>query len=119
MEAFLPDYLDVTTTACDATHARLELAGELDMISCAQLEETLRYHLRRGRRFVSVDISAVTFIDAAAIGTFVSEHQRFLQARGQLILRNAPERVLRLLALVEADRELFLLDERHGWSVAT
>ena len=71
MEAFLPDYLAVTTTACDATHARLELVGELDMISCVQLEDALAYHLRRGRRFVSVDLAGVTFMDAAAIGAFV------------------------------------------------
>jgi anti-sigma B factor antagonist len=118
MEGNPPDYFVLATTACDATHARLEAFGELDLISRAELQDALAYHLRRGRRFVSVDLAGLTFLDAAGIGAFVAAHQRFLEAHGQLVFRNAPQRVLQLLGLVGVEQELFLLDERHSFGVA-
>jgi len=113
-----PDYFVLATTASDATHARLEIFGELDLTSRAQLRQALAHHLMRGRCFVSVDLSGLTFLDAAGIGALVEEHHRFLAAHGQLVFRNAPQRVLRVLGLVGVEQELFLLDGRHGFDVA-
>jgi anti-anti-sigma factor len=108
-----PDYLSVVTTASDAHHARLTIAGELDAISGDHFADALRAHLRRGRRYLTVDLAALTFLDAAGIGAMLRAHQDFLGGHGRLLFCNVPARVMRLLTLVDVADELFLVDGEH------
>jgi anti-anti-sigma factor len=114
------EYLTITTTSCDSDHALLTVAGELDLISRAEFEHVVAYHLRRGRRFVTADIRGLTFIDAAGVGSFVRAHQSFLALHGRLLFRQVPHRVMRVLELVGLADELFLLDGEHrSFGIAT
>jgi anti-anti-sigma factor len=114
-DASLPDAgcLSVVTTSCDSDHALVHVSGELDLISRADFEYAVAYHLRRGRRFVTVNLGGLTFVDAAGIGSFVRAHQSFLAVQGRLLFGDVPSRVLRVLELVELTDELFLLDGKN------
>jgi anti-sigma B factor antagonist len=106
------DQLQLTTThATDAAHARVEVAGVLDLVGSPQLRRILRTHLDEGRRHITVDLSGLTFLDAAGIGVFLESHLACQSAGGRLVLVCVPELARRLLELVNLDRELHLADD--------
>jgi anti-anti-sigma factor len=72
------------------------LRGEADLASCEQL----RGALRTCRREVVVDLSEVSFLDAAVIGVFVSEQQRLGAQSGRLRLIGPTGMVERVLQVV-------------------
>jgi anti-anti-sigma factor len=108
-----PDYLAVATRSCDADHAFVEVVGELDVVSSGQLADAVSYHLGRGRRYVTVDLAGVTFLDAGGISAFIRLHQMFLSAHGRLLFCNATRRVLWLLELLEVLDDLLVVDGEH------
>ncbi|MGI9006796.1 MAG: STAS domain-containing protein [Streptosporangiaceae bacterium] len=61
---------------------------------------------RAGRRYPRLDLSAVTFCDAAGLGLLMAAHHRFLAERGTLTLIEAPARIARLLQITALDRVL-------------
>jgi anti-sigma B factor antagonist len=85
----------------------LVVAGELDLASADRLHAKLVEQRRLGRRFVRVDLSDVTFIDATALGVLVDAHHLFLKARGTLVLTGTGPRIQRLLRITGLDAVLF------------
>jgi anti-sigma B factor antagonist len=51
--------------------AVLELAGELDILTCAQLKDCLAEATEEDVTHVVVDLAAVDFIDSAALGVLM------------------------------------------------
>ncbi len=72
------------------------LRGEADLASREQLRAALHQCLRE----VVVDLSRLTFLDAASIGVFVSEHQRLAAHSGRLRLTGPTGIVERVLEIV-------------------
>ena len=81
------------------SRASLRAAGELDLAAVEGLSSILAAQLAAGRRFIRLDLSAVTFIDCSCLGVLVAAHHRLRGTRGQLLLTDVSGPVVRLLDL--------------------
>jgi anti-sigma B factor antagonist len=79
----------------DDSHTLVVCAGEIDLVTCKHLRETLEglHDNRHGPRLV-IDLSDVTFLDSAGLSTLIVEQRR------------APE-PLRIVVTKPALRKLF------------
>jgi anti-anti-sigma factor len=96
----------LTTISQDTSRALVRVVGEWDLANADVLAALLDEHDRAGRRFVRLDVSAVTFLDCACLEVLVAAHRRRLAARGTLVLTGVPARLARLLRLAGLDDEL-------------
>jgi anti-sigma B factor antagonist len=78
--------------------------GEWDLANAEALAEMLEEHEKAGRRFVRLDVSAVSFLDCTCLDVLVTAHRRLLAARGTLVLTGVTPRLTRLLSLARLDR---------------
>jgi anti-anti-sigma factor len=93
----------LTTIRQDRVRALVRAAGEWDLANAELLGELLDEHGRAGRRFVRLDVSAVTFLDCACLEVLVAAHRRLLAVRGTLVLTGVPARLTRLLRAAGLD----------------
>src|SRR3954451_6365598 len=70
-----------TETTCVLT-----VTGELDIVSSPKLIVAAREALRSGVRAVSVDLSAVTFMDSTGLAALINIQRAVERARGRLIV---------------------------------
>jgi anti-anti-sigma factor len=91
-------------TAC------LTLAGELDCCGAPAVCRAMEAAASRGVGPLLVDLSALTFCDAAGLGIFVAAHHRLRKCGRALTLLNPPPRFVRLLAVSHLD---YLLEGRQ------
>jgi anti-anti-sigma factor len=92
--------VSMTIHADDVAHsATIVLGGELDLAVANSLAATLEDQHRRARRYVRLDVSDVTFMDATALSVLVDAHFEFLTHRGTLTLTGVGRPVSRLLSL--------------------
>ena len=77
---------------------RLEVAGELDLAASSTLRAALA-ELADGGGDVTLDLSAVTFIDSTALSVLVHRHTEMAAAGGRLIVTNPSPVVVRILHL--------------------
>jgi anti-sigma B factor antagonist len=78
----------------------IELAGELDLMTCPLFERVLK-EAQEEASIVSVDLQELTFIDCAGLTTVVVAAGRAKVAETRLILVGAVGQVKRLLCLTE------------------
>jgi anti-sigma B factor antagonist len=88
-----------TLKSSSASGGHLEVAGELDLAASSALRAALA-ELVDGGGDVTVDLSAVTFIDSTALSVLVHGHTELASAGGRLIVTNPSRVVVRLLHLV-------------------
>ena len=100
--------MSVETVRFDATRALIRVAGELDLSTAAPLWAVLRGHLNSGRRFLRLDVSGVTFLDATALTGITSAHRDLLANRGTLVITGVRTIVARVLRLTGLDEVLFI-----------
>ncbi len=93
----------VTTERQDATSVSVRVDGELDIATRGILADALADQLRRGRRYVRLDLSGLSFCDCAGLNVFVHAHHRFLAAHGTLVLTGVGPRIHRLLTITGLD----------------
>jgi anti-anti-sigma factor len=74
------------TIAREGAAAVVRLAGRLDGEAALQLAEALEALLREGRRVVTLDLSAVTYLSSPGILALQQAHQEYAAARGELLL---------------------------------
>ena len=72
------------------------LAGELDLATAPELEKVLS-HFESGS--VTIDMSEVTFIDAAVLGILMKTNTRLRRAHGKLTVFGARPLIQRLFGL--------------------
>ena len=96
----------LTTLRQDRTRALVRAVGEWDLANADALAELLQEHEKAGRRFVRLDVSAVSFLDCTCLDVLVTTHRRLLAARGTLVLTGVTPRLTRLLRLARLDRVL-------------
>ena len=92
-----------TSVVSNAPSAAVVLDGELDIASCPAVRRSLMAAISGGDVHLAVDMSGVTFIDAAGIGVLVAAANRARQAGGGLSLLAPSRQVRRVLDLLHLD----------------
>jgi anti-sigma B factor antagonist len=77
---------------------RLDVAGELDLAASSSLRAALA-ELADGGHDVTLDLSAVTFIDSTALSVLVDAHTKLAAAGGRLMVTDPSLVVVRVLHL--------------------
>ena len=79
------------------------LAGELDLLVSPGLQELLDAECERNPRRLSVDLTAVDFLDSSALRVFVHTHKRLAGESARLELVSCPPSIRRVLSLTSLD----------------
>jgi anti-sigma B factor antagonist len=104
--------VSVETSRADRLRALIKVSGELDLGTAAPLWAVLRGHVESGRRFLRLDMSGVTFLDATALTGITTVHRELLQRRGTLVITGARSLVARVLRVTGLDEVLFVSGPR-------
>ena len=91
------------TVVSDPLSATVVLDGEIDISTCPAIQRFLMAAISGGDVHLAVDLSGVTFIDAAGIGVLVAAANRARQAGGGLSLLAPSWQVRRLLDVFHLD----------------
>jgi anti-anti-sigma factor len=100
--------VSVETVSCDRLRALIKVTGELDIGTAAPLWAVVDGHIASGRRFVRLDMSDVTFLDATALTGITRAHHDLLGRRGTLVITGARALVMRVLRMTGLDSVLFV-----------
>lgn len=82
------------------------LRGRLDVSTVADVRIALHAAVDTGSGDLLVDLGGVDVVDASGLGVLVGAHRRAGRVGRRVVLRNVPERILRLLALTRLNRVL-------------
>lgn len=104
--------LAVETVRFDRLRALIRVSGELDLSTAAPLWAVLESHVAAGRRFLRLDLSGVTFLDATALTGITRAHQALLRRKGTLVITGVRTLVARVLRLTGLDEVLFVSGPR-------
>ena len=104
--------LDVEVSV-DGRVARVDVAGELDAATASKLRAALGPLGRRPDDVVIVDVGALTFADASALGVLVAAHTRMQRAGARLVVRSPSPLLQRMLAITRVD-EVLSVDRGDG-----
>ena len=96
----------LTTLREDPSRVLVRAVGEWDLANAHLLDQMLAEQQEAGRRYVRLDMSAVSFLDCTCLDVLVTAHRRLLAARGTLVLTGVTPRLMRLLGLARLDRVL-------------
>lgn len=104
--------ISVETARCDRLRALIKVTGELDLRTAAPLWAVLQGHVNSGRRFLRLDVSGVTFLDATALTGITAVHRDLLHRRGTLVITGVRSLVARVLRVTGLDAVLFVSGPR-------
>jgi anti-sigma B factor antagonist len=93
----------ITTVVPHPPRATVVLGGEIDFSTCPAIRRSLMAAISGGDIHLAVDMSGVTFIDAAGIGVLVAAANRAREAGGDLSLVAPSWQVRRLLDVFHLD----------------
>ena len=85
------------------------MAGELDLASTSELEQTLR-EAQRHARLVVLDLGELAFIESAGIHVILEAAGSVRRGQERLILVRGPAQVDLALTLTGASKEILVLD---------
>lgn len=105
-------HLDLTTRP-DPDHADTLLVtatGEVDLATAPALRQALNDAADTTTAHVTADLRAVTFLDSTGLGVLIATHRRLADAGGQLVIRCANDRVLRVFHITGLDDVLTIVD---------
>ncbi len=102
--ASIPEF-SLASEVLGSTH-RIAPSGELDLATGIALERELLRVEETAAHVIEVDLSAVTFIDCAAIRLLTNAHARMNRDCVRLRVKPGGPTVQRVLALVGADKTL-------------
>lgn len=90
--------------------ARIKIHGDLDCFTSHRLTQSMTTVLLDRPRMVTVDLSAVSFLDSAGLGAIIDSHRQ-AQAQGcQLVLRGTTGVVRRVLDMTGVSAQVTLVD---------
>lgn len=107
-----------TTVVSNPLSATVALDGEIDISNCPAIRRFLMAAINGGNVQLAVDMSGVTFIDAAGIGVLVAAANRARSAGGGLSLLAPSRQVQRLLDILHLDAILPAAQRSAGPFVA-
>lgn len=90
----------------DTTCSAVKLNGELDLITAPRLQRLLDQLRCAGHRQISLDLSGLEFLCAAALSVFVRIDQALRATGGELILIRPTRMARRILAITALDTQL-------------
>jgi anti-sigma B factor antagonist len=88
-----------------ADSVTLTLAGELDLASVGTLRACLE-QLDPSFHEIDLDLAALTFLDSTGLATLVTVKHQLDERGGQLVVRNPPTNVQRVLEVSGVDKVL-------------
>ena len=91
------------TASSTGAQTVLDVQGEVDVQSAAQLTDRLVQILDSGQRSVVVDLSRLSFLDSTGLGALVAARNRAQQTGARLSLVCASERMLKLFRITGLD----------------
>jgi anti-sigma B factor antagonist len=94
--------LDLTASTTGARTV-LEVRGEVDLQSAAQLADRLSQIIGSGQQSVVLDLSGLSFIDSTGLGALVAARNQARQAGVALRLACCSERTLKLFRITGLD----------------
>ena len=100
--------LVVETVRFDQLRAYVKASGDIDLSTGPLLWAVLDGHVTMGRRFLRLDLSGVTFLDATALSGVARVHRETLARRGTLVLTGVRTPMAKLLRLTGLDEVLFI-----------
>lgn len=113
LPAAVAEGLSVDTRRVGTT-AIVTVRGELDIATAPLLRVVLDGIYPSRPRRVEVDLSGVTFLDMAALGTLVAARRRLASRRAALVVRQPSPPVARVLSLSGLDRVFDLALRARG-----
>ncbi len=93
----------MSALACEQV---VQLTGWLDVRHTAQIREQLHAAVANGSGLLVVDLSGVEAVDAAGLGVLLGTRRLAERAGRQMVLRNTPPRLSRLLRATRLERVL-------------
>lgn len=87
----------------DGDSGRVQLSGELDLLTAGQVTDAVSALVADGHHRVSIDLAGLTFLDVVGINTLLRAHHLLAHAGGRLTLTSCRPMHLRLFALMELD----------------
>jgi anti-anti-sigma factor len=87
---------------------RIELHGELDLATSADLSVLIDGMTREAGLILVVDLRALTFCNGAGLRVLVHQHHRLCELGGTLILLRPSRAIQRLLTLIGLDHKLHI-----------
>jgi anti-sigma B factor antagonist len=108
-----------TSVVSHPPRATVVLGGEIDFSACPAIRRSLMAAISGGNVHLAVDMSGVTFIDAAGIGVLVAAANRAREAGGGLSLLAPSRQVRRLLDVFHLDAILPAAQRSGGFFVAS
>jgi anti-anti-sigma factor len=100
--------MSVETVRFDRVRAHVRAGGDIELSTAAPLWAVLDGHLAAGRRFLRLDLTDVTFVDATGLSGVTRVHHDALARRGTLILTGVHTRIAKLLEVTGLDEVLFI-----------
>jgi anti-anti-sigma factor len=98
-----PSHFALSVIALDEHAVRVEVTGEIDLVSAPELEEALRQQIVAGKNVV-LDFSQTVFMDSSGIGTLVSAiHQCDDHGSSLVVVGELPHEVRRLFEITRVE----------------
>jgi anti-sigma B factor antagonist len=94
--------LQIATTVEGSAHI-LRPAGEIDLATRDQLSAAVDSALASGATAITLDLSAVTFMDSTGLGTLVAAHESAAAAGVSFGVTSPQARIARVLGLTGMD----------------
>ena len=101
-----PHPLTIDTTDTSDTRCLITVHGDVDLDTSPRLAEATDNALSRGRLHITVDMSAVTFIDSTAVTALLRAQETALGVDGSLRITAASTVVLRILDIAGLTEQL-------------
>jgi anti-anti-sigma factor len=90
----------------------LRVRGEVDRLTAPALGAVLRVLVDRGDSALTLDLAAITFMDASGLGVIAETSERLASSSRMLTVRSAPPMTRRILGITRLDELIRLEDEQ-------
>ncbi|HEX3000744.1 MAG TPA: STAS domain-containing protein [Armatimonadota bacterium] len=87
----------------DGQTVHVQLAGVLDSTAAPHVRSSIKPALKEGATDLILDLSDVSYVDQTGVDGLIHAARIARRLGGQVVLRNCPEQVIRLLAALGRD----------------
>jgi anti-anti-sigma factor len=104
----------VLVRQCDESTVTIGLTGDIDCVSCDEIESIIQAATLLWSRVV-VDMSGVSFCGSTGLGVFIRGEHLASEREGQLVLTNVSTQLRRIVELAGLE---YLLGAKTPWRVS-
>jgi anti-sigma B factor antagonist len=95
---------EVETSSPGDHIVRLNLDGELDLLTAPKLQAAIDQATSNGYRCMEIDLAKLTFIDSTGLHLLVEAHKRMKAKQAQTVVVNTPRNVAKVFEVMGLDR---------------